>query len=122
MARKTPIGVYLDPEQAKWLDGKAEDGYKKSSLMRLALEKLMAEKRITWVHKAKKKPKFTYGSIEEAISDHASDDDLPPKLSELTKAMDYGFKNIDRLDPRAAFLLGGLKERLENKLKVGVYA
>lgn len=117
MSGKRPLGVYLDPEQVKWLNGKAEDGYKKSSLMRLALDKLMAEKRIKWVHKIKEKPKFPYSSIEEATSELASDEDLTPEMSKLFKAMDYGFRNIDSLEPRTAFLLGGVKEKLENMLK-----
>jgi hypothetical protein len=38
MGNKKPVILYLDKETVEWLDGKVSEGYKKSSLIRHAVE------------------------------------------------------------------------------------
>lgn len=131
---KKKVTLYLETEQAAWLDGKTAQGYKKSEIMRLLIGECLSNRQIREeparargsgigadlayvaqpIGGSPKNPKVDLEStlIEEAIEELAKREKLKGRELEGCKSIDWGFKNLDKLDGRSAFALGMFKANM----------
>jgi hypothetical protein len=120
MKTKYRILAYLGKEEEAWLNYKAGEGYKKAAILRKLIKQEMAkdEEYAKTLQKAKAeeaRPKTAGKRIDAAqlVADLCTDESIDPKNRKMYEHMDWGFKNLNRLDPETALALGVLKERLE---------
>ena len=132
MAKKKQTIVSLDKDQIEWLEGKVEEGYSKSGLIRYAVKRLMTEPTL---HKEEKVAELTVDDaiepdepiktveidkilevlIMEVESGKMDDCNLPKNTVEVVRHMQQQFKDIDHLYPMAAFELGKFKGEMETR-------
>lgn len=119
MVNKKPTIVALDKEQIQWLESKIEEGYSKSGLIRYAVKRLMTEPNISKEVKEDKPEKTEAKELhlvnlldtafDEDVNNIALDETMEKKFSEPFKTIDWGLKNVERLEPKTAYILGMIK-------------